>query len=258
MQKLGQHFLRNKSALRTIVKSLELTSGDTVIEIGPGHGELTEFLQIENRESRIILVEKDEKLSDLLKEKFGGDPRVTIFHGDALILLPTIIHDPKFKIGNYKIAGNIPYYITGHLLRIIGGLDFKPTRCMFTVQKEVAERICSLPPRMNRLAASVQFWANPKIIQTIPAEDFSPRPKVASAITLLETRQPIMDAEGYYAAVRALFSQPRKTIINNLKNGLGQKRDVTTEKLSSIGIAPTDRPQDLGAEDIAAIAKAFF
>ena len=256
-QKLGQHFLTNISALRLIAKTLDPHNDETVIEIGPGHGELTEQLLAANNQAHIIAIEKDEKLSALLKEKIGDNDRVTIIDGDALKAFPGLISDPKFKILNYKIVGNIPYYITGHLLRIVSELKNQPTRCVFTIQKEVAERICAEPPKMNRLAASVQYWATPNIVKILPASDFNPKPKVASAIISLEAKKIVDNAEDYYHAVRVLFAQPRKTIINNLAAGIDQKKEVISEKLLAIGMAPTSRPQDLSIENIVSITKRF-
>ena len=257
MQKLGQHFLKNKSALRLIAESLDLAADNTVIEIGPGHGELTEFLAA-TRAAKIIAIEKDENLYNSLVKKFQGDARITITLGDALTMLPTITHDQKFA-QNYKVVGNIPYYITGHLFRVLSELDHKPERCSFTIQKEVAERICSLPPRMNRLAASVQFWASAKIIKILPSSDFSPPPKVSSAIIVLETSKPsALTAERYYSAVRSLFAQPRKTLVNNIAKAAVLTGALVAEKLSAIGITPNDRPQNLNIKDVVAIAKTFF
>ncbi len=259
MQKLGQHFLKNKFALRLIAESLDLAPDDVVIEIGPGHGELTEFLRSAHCKSQIILVEKDKKLSDLLKEKFAGDSRITVMEGDARRMLAETGRKSLIANHNYKIVGNIPYYITGHLLRILGELGHKPSRCVFTIQKEVAERVCAAPPRMNRLAASVQFWANVKIIKTLPASDFIPPPKVSSAIVALETIRPTKsNTQEYYAAVRALFTQPRKTVVNNLAVAIGKKKDVVAEKLSIVGIHPGGRAQNLGVDDVITVAKTFF
>lgn len=258
MQTLGQHFLKNKSALQLIAESLDPTPNDVVIEIGPGHGELTEFLAT-TRAKKIIAIEKDEGLCRSLIKKFQGDGRVIVAHGDALKILSAVIQDPRFEIRDYKIVGNIPYYITGHLFRILGELEHKPERCLFTIQKEVAERICAAPPRMNRFAASVQFWASVKMIKVLPASDFNPPPKVSSAIIVLKTVRPASgNAKNYYAAVRALFTQPRKTLINNLAKAAGQKGAVVAERLSAIGIIPSYRPQNLGVEDIMAIAEMFF
>jgi 16S rRNA (adenine1518-N6/adenine1519-N6)-dimethyltransferase len=258
MQRLGQHFLKNKSVLQSIAAALNLAPDDVIIEIGPGHGELTDFLRGENPATRIILIEKDKKLFDLLNEKFGNDARVTIMLGDALIILPEITNEPKSKKSKYKIVGNIPYYITGHLFRVLSELTRKPELGIFMIQEEVAERICAAPPRMNRLAASVQYWAEPHILQVIPSTDFSPKPKVASAVISFKTKRSFIDVPNYYIAIRTLFSQPRKTIINNLKSGAKQKGGIFTEKLSAIGIIPSHRPQDLSVSDIISIAKTFF
>jgi 16S rRNA (adenine1518-N6/adenine1519-N6)-dimethyltransferase len=258
MKKLGQHFLKNKSALRLISGSLEITASEVVIEIGPGHGELTDFLAATSA-LKIIAIEKDENLYRAFVEKFKANDRITAACGDALEILPVLTRGGEFKTQNYKIVGNIPYYITGHLFRILSELERKPEQCLFTIQKEVALRICAEPPRMNRLAASVQFWANAKIIKTLPASDFNPPPKVSSAIISLETILGVdFDSASYYAAVRGIFAQPRKMLVNNLSKAIGWKRESTIEKLSSINIIPGLRPQDLSVSDIINIAKTFF
>jgi 16S rRNA (adenine1518-N6/adenine1519-N6)-dimethyltransferase len=258
MRKLGQHFLKNKSALRLIAGSLDLAADDIVIEIGPGHGELTEFLAATSAK-KIIAIERDEGLFLPLTQKFANDARVMIVHSNALELLPRLIQNSELEIRRYKIAGNIPYYITGHLFRVVSELVLKPALCSLTVQKEVAERICASPPHMNRLAASVQFWASAKIIKTLPASDFSPPPRIASAILVLTTSElGNMNADRYYATVRALFAQPRKTLLNNLVKAVGQTGDVVAKKLSASGIVPGCRPQNLKVSDILMITKMFF
>jgi 16S rRNA (adenine1518-N6/adenine1519-N6)-dimethyltransferase len=265
MQKLGQHFLRNKSAIQKIVAALHLTSGDMIIEIGPGHGELTSELLMANGQLQIVIVEKDAVLCSALRKNFDK-PQITIVEGDALKLLPVTIDGlPRDTIANYKLVGNIPYYITGRLLRIVSELKNRPTRSVFTIQKEVAERIVAEPPRMNRLAASVQYWAKPSIIATLPASDFVPPPKVDSAIILLE-RKNLSDvsADIYYAAMRTLFAQPRKTILNNLvvgqESGVRVMKDkkTTDTALREIGINPEARPQNLTIIDIESIARRLF
>ena len=258
MRKLGQHFLRNKAALRLIAESLDLTASDAVIEIGPGHGELTEFLAA-TPAKKIMAIERDENFFRSLTAKFAAGDRTTIVRGDALEVLPNVIGNLPSAIHDYKITGNIPYYITGHLLRVISELNPKPQQCSFTIQKEVALRICATPPRMNRLAASVQFWAGVKLIKTLPASDFSPPPKVSSAIIVLKTGTTgNIDAKRYYLAVQALFAQPRKTLLNNLTKAVKQRRDAVKEKLLAIGISSDSRSQNLKVDDIVAIAKTFF
>ena len=272
---LGQHFLINKSKLSDIVEALDLKSGDTVIEIGPGHGELTDELRIsarggsafggKNNKLKIIAIEKDEPLFLFLRKKFFGDKDIEIIRGNALKIIPELTENFKPKIKGYKIAGNIPYYITGHLLRILGELKNKPSLIILTVQKEVAERICVLrraqdKPKMNLLAASVQFWADPEIIGYVSRKDFQPPPEVDSAIIKLSPRIGVdlarTNAENYYRLVKILFKQPRKTILNNLKPMAGDLKSLI-EKLELLGVDSNARPQDLSVENIKKLAESL-
>lgn len=303
MPKLGQHFLKNQKALSLIAHSLDINEGDIVIEIGAGHGELTKELMTENfppkadttpaeklKTFKIIAIERDPELVEFLRKRFSEYPNIEIDEGDVL----KKIRDSVKALGAqpYKIAGNIPYYLTGKLLRTIGELPDKPTVCIFTIQKEVAERIVAGPPRMNppiyktataaqtqnnkiyskvrnnkhsirigggmnRLAASIAFWAEPKIIGNLPRADFNPPPRVDSAIIKL-TAQPRniqINSEKYYRAVRALFSQPRKTILNNLAARSDGKKEWLAEELKKVGVDPEARPHNLAIDDIIHIAE---
>jgi len=153
----------------------------------------------------------------------------------------------------YKLVGNIPYYITGKLLRVIGELKKKPRVIVLTIQKEVAERLCANPPKMNLLAASVLFWGEPEIVRLVPKGAFSPQPKVESAIVLIKPREnqkSEAEAKKYYSFIKILFNQPRKTIVNNIANGLTiTKKEVEFILLSS-GIEPGLRPQNLDIDTI--------
>jgi len=268
MPKLGQHFLINKKKIRKIIEALEFKNGDTIIEIGPGHGELTSLLARNFKFSisnfQIIAIEKDKNLFEDLEKKFSFDKNIKIIHGDALKILPKITQSSELKTQNYKLVGNIPYYITGRLLRILSELDNKPSLIILTIQKEVAERLIAQPPKMNLLAASVQFWAKPGIIGYISKKDFRPVPKVDSAIIRLSPTRTNTDltqtnAENYYKLIKILFKQPRKTILNNIleaeKRGFmriieADKREFLTKKLHKIGINPQDRPQNLSVKQI--------
>ncbi|MBI2035351.1 MAG: ribosomal RNA small subunit methyltransferase A [Candidatus Liptonbacteria bacterium] len=263
-KRLGQHFLINKRILQKISTSLEIKDNDTIIEIGPGHGELTEeILKIKDKKSKIIVIEKDKDLAGALRLKYQNNKNIEIIEGDALKVLPeiTIPHTPDPK--PYKLAGNIPYYITGRLFRIIGEIEQKPQICVFTIQKEVAERVAAKPPRMNLLAASLQVWADVKIIETVPARYFNPPPKVDSAVIKLITKPPELinlktyELTNHYKILRILFRQPRKTILNNLSDGLGLKKSEIVAKLKKIGTKPTDRPQNLSMEDMVKLSVCF-
>ena len=297
---LGQHFLINKDKIRNIVEALGMKDGNVIIEIGPGHGELTDelvnkFISLKVKKFKIIAIEKDKKLAEILRNKMalpyreapyldkeivGSVGSVEVIEGDVLKNLKSQILKLKFTnqkskiIKNLKIVGNIPYYITGYLLRILGELKNKPSLIILTVQKEVAERICAKPPRMNLLAASVQFWAKPEIVDFISRKDFEPMPKVDSAIIKIMVRPalpyrevPVMKtsnknhSKNYYRLIKILFKQPRKTIINNLEFRIkdlelrAKNRQKLKEKLTEIGVKPNARPQDLSIGQIKKLAE---
>ncbi|MBI2515271.1 hypothetical protein HYV91_03810 [Candidatus Wolfebacteria bacterium] len=308
---LGQHFLVGKNKLRKIVEALELRSGDTVVEIGSGHGELTKeivqlFDRLDVRRFKIIAIEKDRRLVQALL-RVVVDKRVEVVEGDALAEIKnqliesdsrgsaqmrgglTRIQRAKIKtkdkklniLKNLKLVGNIPYYITGQLLRIIGESENKPSLVVLTIQKEVAERLCALrqaqgKPGMNLLSASVQFWAKPEIIGYISKKYFRPRPKVDSAIIRLRTTDYRLqqnnnsgslwsvDGSQYFNFIKILFKQPRKTILNNLLRlptdyGLQTtaKKEKIVKELQKIGINPNDRPQNLSIDQLFKLTSIF-
>lgn len=241
----GQNFLRNDGALKKIAAALDIQKSDTVIEIGPGHGELTSKL-LEYKPEKIICIEKDRDLIPALKGKFES---AEIIEGDALEIIPELLK----KETNIKLAGNIPYYITGFLFREIGDSENKPKLTVFTIQKEVAERIVSGPPEMNRLAAMVQAWSEPKILFSLPKEDFSPKPKVDSAVIALKSRASgeFPNLKNYFSLAKSLFQQPRKTIANNLLSAYKNISRQEMEKvLADSGLNPEMRPQNLRPENI--------
>jgi len=288
---LGQNFLTNKSKLRKIADALDLKKGETIVEIGPGHGELTEQIigKLDNLgigKYKIILIEKDSRLIGDLKNKFQKNKNIEVVEGDALkVLKKPISQLSNSPIAKYKIVGNIPYYITGHLLRIISELKSKPEIVVLLIQKEVAQRIALRPAlrrglrqgeqaqgkqNMNLLAASVQFWAEPKIIDYVSKRDFKPAPKVDSAIIKLQTTGYKLqtNSKKYYEFIRILFKQPRKTILNNLFNAdlcgfkrglkrINSKKEFIKEKLIGLGINPIDRPQTLNIERIIELSTLF-
>ena len=289
MQKLGQHFLTNHRILEKIAAAICIKPEETIIEIGPGHGELTKLLASKLLAFRIIAVEKDKNLVKFLNNKFKkniSDEQIKIVEGDALKLLSNLTTHYSLLTTHYKIVGNIPYYITGHLLRIIGELENKPELIVLTIQKEVAERIIGQSPKMNPvrgrpaegatmtalgrsasngmnlLAASVQFWAEPEIIGFIPRKDFQPMPKVDSAIIKLTPKKRIenekwrMEKNRFYKLIKALFKQPRKTILNNLREG-GLNQEKIKEICEKLEINPSLRPQNLTIKQLLTLSTAL-
>ena len=245
---LGQNFLKDHKVLERIAEVLDVKESDTVVEIGPGHGELTRRI-LKYSPKKLIAIEKDGELIDaFLEELVNAHPNLQIIQSDALKEIPQVDYP-------YKLVGNIPYYITGHLLRTLQEVSRKPSIIVLTLQKEVANRLCSEPPKMNFLAATVQFWAKPEIVRYISKKSFNPSPKVDSAvvkITPLSPQPSEKESLSYYALVKSLFKQPRKTILNNLRD-LG----ATKEILSDEKINPSARPQDLEIKDVGKLATLF-
>ena len=251
--------MKDTSVLEKIAAAIDIAPTDIVVEIGPGHGELTEHI-LKFGPEKIIAIERDEKLATSLREQVTSKSGLEIIRGDALKILPKVPITYHLKPKTFKIAGNIPYYITGKLLRTIGELKEKPSLTVLTIQKEVAERLCAEPPEMNLLAASVRFWGEPKIIRTISRNAFRPRPKVESAIIQIVTRETSTSEEEsakYYAFIKALFKQPRKTILNNLTDGSNHTKKEVEKFLVSHGVEPKLRPQNLDIDTINNLSQSF-
>jgi len=268
-QKLGQHFLKDKEKLDAVASAVKIKENDTIIEIGPGHGELTSFLIdriTKFKHARLFLLERDSALIPGLRAKFASlikEGRLHIIEGDALIELPKLTTSKKISGNAYKLVGNIPYYITGFLFRVIEGLDQKPVLCVFTIQKEVAERVTADAGEMNLLAASVQYFADIEFLMTLPKRLFFPPPKVDSAVIRLVTHEnaDVTPPEFYYPLIKTLFKQPRKTILNNLKThpSFAKLSGIEQKKLfAGLGVPSTARPQHMHINAIKQLAFVLY
>lgn len=253
MTKLGQHFLKNKKIIKEILGAAELEKEDLVLEIGAGHGELTS--ELVKTKTKILAVEKDKKLFEFLKKKFSQEKNLTILNQDILKVLENISKlIPANK--NFKIIGNIPYYLTGALLRRLGEIKPRPQICVLMLQEEVGKRLCAKHPNYNRLGAIVQFWSEPEIIKIVSKKNFYPQPKVDSSIIKLKIKkeEPKIDFRKYCWIVNILFKQPRKTILNNLLV-VNKNKNFWLKFLKKTGINPLDRPQNLNIDQIINISK---
>ncbi|HEY4523945.1 MAG TPA: 16S rRNA (adenine(1518)-N(6)/adenine(1519)-N(6))-dimethyltransferase RsmA [Candidatus Paceibacterota bacterium] len=251
-QKLGQHFLKNKDVLEALVKTLKVQEWDILIEIGAGHGELTDVYI--GKKNKLFLLERDRELVTRLKEKYRHFKNVKVIEGDAVKTFPEIMKK-TIKNKKYKLFGNIPYYITGALFRKISELKNKPQIAALLIQKEVALRVTASPPKMNLLAASVQVWAKTEVVRDVSRFDFSPSPEIDSSILVLSPLHKVSITAGYYAFIRRLFKQPKKTVLNNLREGLKGIKDEVIKHLLSSGIEPNTRPQNLNIKQIDNLSK---
>ena len=253
---LGQNFLIDKNVLDKIITASNLKPGDTVLEIGPGIGTLTQ--ELAKHAGNIIAIEKDQTMVKILSETLSGCKNIEIENWDIL----KFIENCKLKIENYKVVANIPYYITSPVIRKFLEAENKPDFMVLMVQKEVAQRICSKPPDMTLLSVSVQFYADAKIISYVSKNCFWPSPKVDSAIIKITPakaeRDPISiirdrvssdSSEFFFKVVKAGFSHPRKQLAGNLTEGLKLTKEKTTKWLAKNKIDPTQRAETLSIQD---------
>jgi 16S rRNA (adenine1518-N6/adenine1519-N6)-dimethyltransferase len=272
---LGQNFLSDRRFLAPILDAAKLTPVDNVLEIGPGKGVLTEALA--ERAGCLVAVELDDRLIELLRQRFAAQPHVHIFHADILEHAPerfvavcmqeeetgeggegekgrqSPISNLPFPLSpplsfSYKVVANLPYYITSAALRHLLEAAQPPTLAVVMVQWEVAQRICATPGDLSILAVSVQYYAEPRIVQRVPASAFTPRPKVDSAILQLTVRaHPAVDVEPafFFHVVRAGFSQKRKQLQNSLAAALHLDKPTVQAWLRCAGIDPTRRAETL-------------
>lgn len=205
---LGQHFLKSEKALRTITLSAEIKSGEQVLEIGPGEGVLTERLL--EAGARVVAVEKDDRLFEMLKEKFGD--KIELIHGDILETEP--------PVGKYKLVANIPYNITGAILEKFLSNDHQPESMVLLVQKEVAQRIVARDAKESILSISVKAYGTPSYVETVLAGSFAPAPKVDSAIIKIEgiSKQFFSNfsEKAFFTLLQAGFQSKRKKLSSNL------------------------------------------
>ena len=244
---LGQHWLRDISTLQAIVDAAGIIEGDNVLEIGPGLGTLTDVL-IE-KGADILALEFDKELISDLKAKFSNCNKVAIRHGDVRTFdFNTMPNRPK----TYKIVANIPYYLTSHLIRSISETSNPPEIAVLLIQKEVAQRLCAEPGQMGILSVTAQFYFECTLGIEVPALLFTPPPKVDSQVVILKRRpKPLfdIDAQKFFALVKAGFSNKRKTLRNSLSGGLNIEKDEAELLLNKAGIDPGARAQQLSLED---------
>jgi 16S rRNA (adenine1518-N6/adenine1519-N6)-dimethyltransferase len=248
---LGQNFLVQERALRKIVSAAELSPEDIVLEIGPGIGSLTRYLAIHS--GKVIAVELDRDLIPPLKEITAPYPGIKIVQGDILDIDIPALMQLQSEVDGYVVVANIPYNITSTLIRRLLEAKTKPKRIVLTIQKEVAIRICSSPPKMSLLALSVQVYGKPQIIDHIPAVAFYPTPKVDSAIICIPLYPtplvPTDDIDTFFQLTKAGFSQRRKNLRNALSAGLRKTKEEVVTLLTSTNIDPRRRAETLSIEE---------
>ena len=246
---LGQNWLIDPAAHEKIIATLAPQVGEAILEVGPGTGLLTRHLV--NSGANIVAIEKDEVLASQLAKKF---PTVKIITGDVLKLdVETLIGNWKTENGKccYKVVGNIPYYLTSHLIRLTLEEWPQPQRIVFLVQKEGGERGVAKPPHANLLSLSIEYYATASIVGLVNRSSFDPMPEVDSAILKIQpdNRQLTIDyRRKFFRLLHIGFASKRKQLVNNLSVGLKIDKDEIVKIIKNAGLDPQIRPENLSFE----------
>ncbi len=240
---LGQHFLKSEKTLSQIVAAGKIAPDETILEIGPGQGVLTEKLL--ERAEKVIAVEKDRLLIPLLRERFALEiktGKLTLIEGDILKLS---VESLQLTANSYKLIANIPYYITGAIIEQFLSAEYQPSSMVLLVQKEVAERMVAKGGKESILSIATKAYGAVHIVAKVPAGAFAPAPQVDSAIIAIENISRDffagIDERLFFTTLKKAFGQKRKTLGATLRPHLAA--------LAASGIDPKARPETLSLAD---------
>ena len=255
-KKLGQNFLIDENVVHQIVAAAELSEADTVLEVGPGIGTLTQGLA--ESKARVVAVELDTRLLPVLATTLNGYDNVRVVHGDILkVNIMEEVGAPSFKV-----CANLPYYITTPIIFALLEKRLPMERLVAMVQKEVAERMAAQPggKEYGALSVAIQYYTEPKIAFIVPPTSFIPAPAVDSAVIVCKRREKppveVCDEGLFFRVVKAAFSLRRKMLSNSLKN-MGIKYEQVVKWLELAGVDGKRRAETLSLEDFAKLTNSF-
>ena len=251
---LGQHFLKDKEVVREIISKAGFDRSDQVLEIGPGLGALT--LSLSRRVHRVIAVEKDLRLTEMLKKRLSVEKtdNVCLINEDILRLNFNCI--PFLPEKALKVIGNLPYNISSPILEKLMENRDMVSRAVLMFQSELAERLIADPgtKAFGAMTVLIQYDSHVTPLLHVPKEAFHPRPKVDSMVLEMDFRRPYpqrtKDVDKFRRIVKGAFAHRRKTLLNSLNNTLvSHSREEIRAALERCGIAPERRAETLTIED---------
>lgn len=252
---LGQNFLISEDVVNKIVGCSKISKEDLVIEIGPGLGTLTKFLLEEA--GKVICIELDNKMLDILKDRFALYDNFEIINDDVLkVNLRNLIkiEKEKGKIKNVKIVANLPYYITTPIIMKLLEEELELESITVMIQKEVADRLIAIPGQKNTgaITYSVYYYATSEDILEVPNNSFIPEPEVTSKVIKLNIRKDNIvnpkDKEKMFKIIKCAFMQKRKTLVNSLSNSGISSKETLENILNELGIDTRIRAEQLSLE----------
>ena len=255
---LGQNFLVDDNILDRIIALSEIEN-DEVLEIGPGIGNLTKKLA--SNVKRVVAVEIDDRLINLLNKELIDKDNVKIINADALE-----VDFNKYFNNQFSVIANIPYYITSPIIMKMLEEDYDLNKLIIMVQKEVAERIAATPGGKDYgiLSLVVQYYAKTNILFDVPAEAFFPQPEVESAVIELDIREnpavEVKDKDFLFTVIKAAFQQRRKIVRNSLTKAanIDLNKEIVDQALNKAEINPRIRAERIPLKDFAELSNALY
>ena len=260
---LGQNFLINSEVVKNIIESSNIVQEDMIIEIGPGLGTLTKYLL--EKAGKVLCIELDSRMVDILEDRFSNDDKFEIINEDVLkVDLNKIIKENKEigKIKNVKIVANLPYYITTPIIMKLLEEKLEIESITVMIQKEVADRLIETPGGKNTgaITYTVYYYCESEKIMEVPNSSFIPEPEVTSEVIKMNLRkEPPVNIENtkvMFMLIKSAYMQRRKTLLNSLTNSkvfISKKEGI--EILKKLNLNENVRPEELTIQDFANIAK---
>lgn len=258
---LGQNFLINANVIENIIESSNIKREDLVIEIGPGLGTLTKYLL--QKAGRVICVELDKRMIDILKDRFKNFDNLEILNQDILeVNLNELINKEKekYNLQNVKVVANLPYYITTPIIMMLLEQELNLDSITVMIQKEVADRLIAIPGKKNTgaITYTIYYHAEAEKILEVPNSSFIPAPEVTSKVIKLKLRKEkpiqVKNEELMFKIIKLAFLQRRKTLVNGLLNtGVFSSREEGEKILKEIKLDKNIRAEKLSLQDFANI-----
>lgn len=263
-KKFGQNFLIDPHVLEKIVEAAGIGPDDFVLEIGPGIGTMTQYLC--EHAGKVMAVEIDRKLMEILEETLSAYDNVTVVNEDILKLDIAKIAEEENNGKPIKVVANLPYYITTPIIMELFESKVPLDSVTVMVQKEVAERMQAEPgtKEYGALSLAVQYYAEAEIVANVPPNCFMPRPNVGSAVIRLTCHKTspveVLDERFLFRVIRASFNQRRKTLQNGLGNdaSLPINKTQAAEALEEMGLSATIRGETLSLEEFARLSNILW
>lgn len=257
---LGQNFLVDEDALKSIIKAAELTKDDSVLEVGPGIGTLT--VELAENAGKVLAIEVDKNLMPILEDNLKDYGNIEVYLGDAMRIDLKEVAE-AYLSPPVNICANLPYYITTPLITKFFESGLKIRNIVLMVQKEVAERMAASPGGKDygALSLMVQYYSKPSIVCVVPSHCFMPRPKVDSVVIKLRVHDKppveVFDEKLFFNVIRDSFNQRRKTLSNSLK-GIKLPKKELSEAFVRSSINPARRGETLSIQEFSSLSNEIY